>query len=82
MNPVAVAEPRGRLPLFLRELKGALYTGLLGLKISVLDFVAELLSLANSLSFTCVTVAVRVSNNLLRLCAKSFSEEEADLAEV
>ena len=53
MKPVALPEPSARLPLCLRELKGDLYTGLLGLKMSVLDLAAELLSLASNLSFTC-----------------------------
>jgi len=64
MRPGALPEPTGRLPLFLRELKGVLYTGLLGLKISVFDLVAELLSCACNLSLTCRQCPVNSSCTL------------------
>ena len=41
MKPAALPEPLGTLLLFLRELSGGLYMGLLGLKMSVLFFLGE-----------------------------------------
>ena len=71
MRPGALPEPSGRLPLFLRELKGVLYTGLLGLKISVFDLVAELLSCACNLSLTCRQFLLKCSCTLTATSHKS-----------